>query len=175
MLTINLSDKSELHLPSGINEITSDFLKHCIEHYHIADDYALVGLCYQGTLNEFTNIVNAQKELRLLATPIFVASGKTDNDYIKSLQMGDVITIAGSDLSIGNHIVFSGNDIEISYVCNLLKKHNINLITDVRGRMPVVLLEFKLVPAHDIHGHWDSESDDKRTFWHIVPKTEQYN
>ena len=36
--------------------------------------------------------------------PVFVKMGETDSEFAKTLNMGDRIVIAGSDLSLGHHI-----------------------------------------------------------------------
>lgn len=157
MLKIKLNNNESLVLPTGISEINFDFLKQCIDGYHIADDYSLVGLVYKDSLTALTSISNANKELRLSVIPIFIAAGNTDDNYIKSIKMRDIITISGADLSLGNHIYFNDNELSIGRVKSIISKNRVSLIAKVEGQVPVCLLEFKLVPNNTIHGNWDNQ------------------
>ena len=146
----------ELSLPESLEEIPVDYFKKCTEFVHPAPNYALVAIVYKDSLNLILTAGKKKEGVNVQIVPVFVKSGTTDSEFVKSLNMGDKVVISGSDLSIGNHINSPYNKItpdNIIRVCQNAGREFYQSTLELNT--PICLVEFKLVPVGAIRSKLD--------------------
>lgn len=143
-------------LPNKVEEITNDYLSNVTQEIKVCDNYSLVAIV---TLEKLSVVMNALKtnkpDAKSVVVPLFVKAGKSDNDFINSMETGNKIVIAGSDLAMGHHVNAITNELSMNKVIDVLKKgdtKNIFLDSDY-----YCFLSFKLVPNCNIHGYYKDE------------------
>ena len=146
----------ELSLPESLEEIPVDYFKECTEFVHPAPNYALVAIVYKDSLNLILTASKKKEGVNVQIVPVFVKSGTTDSEFVKSLNIGDKVVISGSDLSIGNHINSPYNKItpdNIIRVCQNAGREFYQSTLELNT--PICLVEFKLVPVGAIRSKLD--------------------
>lgn len=148
----------EMNLPTSIKEITPDYLLSVTDGIKVGDNYSLIGLVYYESLSSVILANNRkQKSVTTAVVPIFVKSGNTDADYIKSIKVGEKIIIAPSDISLGHHVTCPANLITINNILNYTEGDKDIYGKALANNRPCCYLEFKLVPNCNIHGSYDDE------------------
>lgn len=148
MLNVTL-EKSDvtLHLPTSIKEITNDYLNAVTSNITVAPNYSLVALVYKDKL---CNIIMATKQTKNISTrvvPVFVKRDVNEkNEFIKTINTGNIIIVSPSDIEIGNHIVCPNNSLSIRQITNMIQ--NDSTISKQALKFPeiVCFVEFKLIP-----------------------------
>jgi hypothetical protein len=147
--------KFEITLPEELSEISNEYLAECTKFVHPAKDYALVGVVSKENLNVILTAARKNQSVNVPIIPIFIKAGDTDCELVKNLKIGTRVVVAGSDLSIGNHINSPYNHITTTNIVRICEgDRNITRETLVLNR-PVCFLEFKLVPVSAIHAVLD--------------------
>lgn len=160
---INPDKTVVFNFPTSLNEITEDYLLNVTKNVNIANDYTLVAIIYHESLG---SVILARKQSKKTMTtgvvPVFVKSGATDNDFIKSAKCKDKLIIPSSQLSIGYHVVAPANTLSLDYFINILdkdfevaKRNNNNY-----GKEHCFFVEFKIVANCDIVGFYDDKKLD---------------
>lgn len=147
--------KFELNLPENLDEITNEYLQSCTEFVHPAPDYALVGVVYKDSLSLVLTAAKKNKPANVAVIPVFIKAGKTDSEFIKSLNIGDKIVVAASDLSIGHHINSPHNKITPKNIIDVCEGDKEIYKDAFSVHKPICFLEFKLIPISAIHGNLD--------------------
>lgn len=145
-----------LDLPNKVDEITNEYLTNVTQEISVSDNYSLVAIITLEKLSVImTALKNNKSDARSIVVPLFVKPGKTDNDFINSMTVGNKIIISGSDLSMGHHVNATTNELEMNKVVNILKKGNIkNIFADPDY---YCFVSFKLVPNCNIHGYYGDD------------------
>ena len=93
-----------INLPQNLEEIGTKYLTKCTDFINPAPNYAVVAIVYKDSLSLVLTSFKKKTPTNMAVIPVFIKSGATDSEFINSLNLGDRIVIAGSDLSIGHHI-----------------------------------------------------------------------
>lgn len=149
-----------INLPESLDEISIDYLKSCTDFVHPAPNYALVGIVYKDGLSTVLTVSKKKQDVNVAIIPIFIKSGDSDSDFIKSLSIGDKIVVAGSDLSIAHHVNSPYNKITPSNIIRLADGDKNIYSEALRHNSPVCFIEFKLLPASAIHGKLDKTANN---------------
>jgi hypothetical protein len=146
----------ELSLPESLEEIPVDYFKECTEFVHPAPNYALVAIVYKDSLNLILTASKKKEGVNVAIIPVFVKAGVTDSEFVNSLNIGDKVVVAASDLSIGNHINSPYNKItpdNIVRVCQGAGREFYQSTLELNS--PICLVEFKLIPVGAIRSKLD--------------------
>lgn len=149
-----------INLPQSLEEVGTEYLTHCTDFINPAPNYAVVAVVYKDSLSLVLTSFKKKTPTNMAVIPVFIKSGVTDSEFINSLNLGDRVVIAGSDLSIGHHINSPYNKITpstISMVCDgdkdIYKKA-------MSMQESVCFVEFKLVPISAIHAKLDKTTNE---------------
>lgn len=156
---VNTKDGSEVefNFPTSLNELTEDVLTDIVSNIEVADNYALIALCYSEKLSNMlmTSRVN-KKEAKIKVTPIFVKAGKTDVAFINNAKCGQRVISMQSQIALGIHINVPGNKLTINYFSTVVNESADREIYNKELQNPdqseCIFIEFKLVPICDITG-----------------------
>ena len=146
----------ELSLPESLEEIPVEYFKECTDFVHPAPNYALVAIVYKDSLNLILTAAKKKEGANVAIIPVFIKAGKTDDSFVKGLNMGNKVVISASDLSIGNHIKSPYNKItpdNIIRVCQGAGKEFYQSTLELQS--PICLVEFKIVPISAIRAQLD--------------------
>lgn len=146
------------NIPTKLEEITPEYLNSVTDNIDVADNYSIIALCYHEKLSTII-LANrqAKKDTNIGVVPMFVKCGYTDNDFIKSINCGEKVVVAGSDIAMGFHVATPANKLTIN-----------NLIATTEGDSEVYknamqhselcyFIEFKLVPNVAIHARYSNK------------------
>lgn len=159
----------EITLPESLSEISVEYLKSCTDFVHPAPNYALVGIVYKDSLNLVLTSAKKNQPQSISAVPVFIKAGDNESKLINSLNTGDRVVIAASDLSIGNHINSPYNKITPNNIVALCDGDRNITREALLMQTPVCFLEFKLVPISAIHAVLDkTENSYINPFIHKV-------
>ena len=149
-----------INLPQSLEEVGTEYLTHCTNFINPAPNYAVVAVVYKDSLSLVLTSFKKKAPTNMAVIPVFIKSGVTDSEFINSLNLGDRVVIAGSDLSIGHHISSPYNKITpstISVICDGDKDIYRESMT---MQEPVCFVEFKLVPISAIHAKLDKTTNN---------------
>lgn len=160
MVKFNVNGKAgaaSISLPTNLKEITSEYLTGVTSNVKIGDNYSLIGIVYRESLSSVIMAFNQKrKEVTASIVPIFIRTGNNAPDYIKNINVGDKLIIAGSDIAMGHHVTCPMNRITINNIVSLCEGDT-KIYKDAlafNGKK-CCFLEFKLVPNCNIHGSYD--------------------
>ena len=160
MIKFSTSGKNgsfEVSLPTSLSEIPNEYLYDVTKDIVIADDYSLICICYCEALSSVLFASNTKKgKITTGVVPIFVKHGATDNTYIRSINCGDKLVIAPSDIAMGHHVVAPNN--KIYQEALKFNKH-------------CYFLEFKIVPNCNIHASYKNNVEPNKGANLFVNKT----
>lgn len=172
MLKFSISGKRgdyDLNLPSRLDEITPDYLLDVTDDVHIADNYVLIAVCYKERLSSVMLANQKKKNLTTAAVPLFVKTGKCENEFVNSIKTGEKIIIAPTQVALGHHVTAPTNLITMNSIITLAEGDS-NIYTEaLKVSEDCYFVEFKLVPACDINGVYKS-GEPKLNFNPFVTK-----
>lgn len=149
-----------INLPESLEEISTEYLTHCTNFINPAPNYAVVAVVYKDSLSLVLTSFKKKTPTNMAVIPVFIKSGVTDSEFINSLNLGDRVVIAGSDLSIGHHIKSPYNKITPSTICAVCEGDR-DIYKNAMGMQePVCFVEFKLVPISAIHAKLDTATNE---------------
>ena len=156
----------KFEFPTSIDEISDEYLQDITKHISIANDYTLVGLVYHDRLaNVILTIRNNKKKAQFGVNPIFIASGKTDSEFINNAKLKQKVLIPSSQLSLGVHVA-TPNKLNLDYfgtcVVNSVEKDLYERELKNPNQEQVLFLEFKLVPNCEILAVYGDSVKDVR-------------
>ena len=156
MIKFSTSGKNgsfEVTLPTNLSEIPNKYLYDVTKDIVIADDYSLIGICYCEALSSILFANNAKKgKITTGVVPIFIKHGNTNNDFVRSINCGDKLIIAPSDIAMGHHVNSPDNVLTPGFLLNLLQT-NADLNKKLMAvKVPTYFVDFKIVPVCNIHG-----------------------
>lgn len=147
-------------LPTNLSEITNDYLYDVTKDIVIANDYSLICICYRENLSSVIFANNTKKgKITTAVVPIFVKHGNTNNNYIRSIECGDKLVIAPSDIAMGHHVVAPKNKITIENILYCVEGDNKIYKEALKFTKPCYFLEFKLVPNCNIHAFYENSNE----------------
>lgn len=149
-----------INLPQSLEEISTEYLTHCTDFINPAPNYAVVAVVYKDSLSLVLTSFKKKTPTNMAVIPVFIKSGATDSEFIISLNLGDRIVIAGSDLSIGHHINSPYNKITPSTICSVCEGDKDIYKKAMSMQEPVCFVEFKLVPISAIHAKLDTTTNE---------------
>lgn len=159
--------KYNVVLPTSIKEINHDWLNEITNHIMIAADYSLVMLVYSTSLFKIVNDSKKKDNITASVTPVLVKMHcSSKNDYMLDVKQFSILSISGSDLSLGLHVNVPGNDLSLGLISSLLINDNHVVRNALTDKDVVKLIEFKIIPNCNIKG-WvqcDAARDDQ----HII-------
>lgn len=162
----------QLNLPSQLGEITPEYLTDVTKDIKVSDNYSLIGICYREKLSTIIfDSTSKKKNTHINIIPIFIKSGKTDNDFIKSINIGEKLIIAGSDIALGHQVVAPRNTITINNILRCTMGDPTVYKAALEVKSDCYFLEFKLIPNCNIHGCY-SPSTDPHMEQHFVEQIE---
>lgn len=163
MLNFKTSGKNgafNIALPTNLSEITNDYLYNVTKDIIVADDYSLICICYRETLSSIIFANNTKKgRITTGVVPIFVKHGNTDNTYIRSINCGDKLVIAPSDIAMGHHVTAPKNKITIDNILYCTEGDNKIYQESLKFAKPCYFLEFKIVPNCNIHASYKNSNE----------------
>lgn len=148
-----------LNLPESLEEISNEYLKDCTDFIHPAPNYSLIAVVYKDSLSLVLSAAKKNQAANVSVIPVFVKAGETDSEFIKEFKIGDRCVIAGSDLSIANHINSPYNKITPNNVIKLCDGDKEMYAKALVLQTPVCFVEFKLVPNSAIHAMLDKTAN----------------
>lgn len=140
-----------INLPQSLEEIGTEYLTHCTDFINPAPNYAVVAIVYKDSLSLVLTGFKKKGPTNIAVIPVFIKAGVTDSEFINSLNLGDRIVIASSDLSIGYHINSPYNKITPNTICSVCDGDKDIYKKAMSMQEPVCFVEFKLVPISAIH------------------------
>ena len=154
---ITPTQRVTFNLPMELFDISAKYLSNVTDHVRIADYHTLIGLVYHDKLG---NIILARKQAKKTFTagviPIFIRSGKSDEDFLQGIKVKDKLIIPPADLAMGYHVTCPNNslslDVFINYLDkdpNVARRYNNNY-----GYGECYFVEFKIVPNCNIKGFY---------------------
>ena len=149
-----------INLPQSLEEISTEYLTHCTDFINPAPNYAVVAVVYKDSLSLVLTSFKKKTPTNMAVIPVFIKSGITDSEFINSLNLGDRVVIAGSDLSIGHHINSPYNKITPSTICAVCEGDKDIYKKAMSMQEPVCFVEFKLVPISAIHAKLDKTTNE---------------
>lgn len=162
MKTINVSTPSKdvlFNLPTSLDELTPEYLKHVTRDIHVADHHILVGIVYPQVPVELAMLYKQKKgNMRASIIPIFVKAGNTDSEFIKSMSVSDKLIIPGSSLEMAYHVNAPENKISIDYFIGALDKDNQaykNLMMGGGKKEVCYFVEFKIISNANVVGFYN--------------------
>ena len=163
----------EVTLPTNLSEIPNKYLYDVTKDIVIADDYSLIGICYCESLSSILFANNAKKgKITTSVVPIFIKHGNTNNDYIRSINCGDKLVIAPSDIAMGHHVVAPNNKITIDNILYCTEGDNRIYQEALKFNKRCYFLEFKLVPNCNIHASYKNDEEFNKGANLFVNKTD---
>lgn len=148
-----------VNLPENLEEIGNDYFKECTDFIHPAKDYAVVAIVYKDSLNLVLTSAKKKQPAQLGIIPVFIKCGETNSDFINSLNLGDKVVVAASDLSIGHHINSPYNKITPDNIIRITEGDVDITKQSLAMTKPVCFVEFKLVPVSAIHAKLDKTAN----------------
>lgn len=146
----------ELNLPTSLEEISNDYLKQVTEEIKLADDYSLVAVCYREKIANIILSSVKKNNITTACVPVFVKSGNTDSEYIKSIATGDKLVLSGSDIAMGFHATTPKNKITINHIVDICATDKTSYQRAAMLSDYCYFVEFKIVPNCSIHGHYST-------------------
>ena len=161
-----------INLPQSLEEVGTEYLTHCTDFINPAPNYAVVAVVYKDSLSLVLTSFKKKTPTNMAVIPVFIKSGVTDSEFIISLNLGDRIVIAGSDLSIGHHINSPYNKITPSTICAVCEGDKDIYKKAMSMQELVCFVEFKLVPISAIHAKLDTTPNEYiNPFVGTIPKS----
>lgn len=149
-----------INLPQSLEEIGTEYLTKCTDFINPAPNYAVVAVVYKDSLSLVLTSFKKKTPTNMAVIPVFIKSGVTDSEFINSLNLGDRVVIAGSDLSIGHHINSPYNKITPNTICDVCDGDKDIYKKAMSMQEPVCFVEFKLVPISAIHAKLDKTKNE---------------
>lgn len=147
MFNVELNNGATLRLPQSIREITEDYLKEVSNEINVAPNYSLIGLVYKEKLSTILNASKSNKNIATKVTPVFVKRDANEsNEFIKNINIGDIMIVAPSDIEIGNHVTLPRNSYSIGRVTSTILKETTIAKKVFEYTEVVCFLEFKIIP-----------------------------
>ena len=153
MNTFNVSTekgKLRVSLPTSIDEISTEYLKAVTRHIRVGNEYSLVAIVYKTNTAMLLN-ASKQKDAVTSVIPLFIKSGKTEDEFINSLDIKDVLTITGSDIAMGIHVGNPYNELSMSRIASIFKEDSDIVKASFTDKTMYYFVEFKLIPNCNIH------------------------
>lgn len=148
----------ELNLPTMSSEIDMNYLSSLVSNVNVAPNYSLIALLFKEVPYAIVSNIKQGKNATIITTPIMIKSGKSENDFINNIKLGDKLTIAPSDIVYANHINAVYNTLNPSFITTLLKDNG-QLYTETQGiREKVYFVEFKIIATNLIHAAINGKS-----------------
>ena len=144
-----------INLPQSLKEIGTEYLSYCTKFINPAPNYAVVAIVYKDSLSLVLTGAKKKTSVNIAVSPVFVKSGDSDSEFIKSINLGDSVVVAASDLSIGHHIGSPYNKITPSIIASICDGDKDIYREAMTMQEPVCFVEFKLVPISAIHAKLD--------------------
>lgn len=145
------------NIPTKLEEITPEYLNDVTVNVDAADNYSVIALCYHEKLSTLI-LANrqAKKNANVNVVPIFVKSGTTDNDFIKSIKCGEKILVAGSDIAMGFHLAAPANKLTINHFIAASEGDSNVYQNAMKYNDICYFIEFKLVPNVAIRARYSN-------------------
>lgn len=166
---VSKEQKLALALPTSLNEITPEYLENVTKGIKLADYHCVVAIAQRTNLFEICSLIGAKKNEKTVSISMLMA--KTTND---KFNIGDVVLTDRSSIERGIHVnCYTGaaSSRVIPFLENdaTLRK---NIMTgeekDENGvpysKLPVYILEFKILPMNSIYGCVDKSVEIKDAF-----------
>lgn len=148
-------------LPTELYEINAEYLKAVTDCVKVADNYVLVALCFRERISTLLMSVKEKvKKLNSNVIPLFVKAGTTDNDYIKTINTTEKLIIGSSDLALGHHVYSPKNVITVDKFLQSTEGDANLYSSAMKYKDYVYFVEFKLIPAVSIKGHYTNVVTD---------------
>lgn len=159
-LNVTVGEKEYLvNIPTKVEEITKEYVLEVTNLLNIAPNYSLIGIV---TIEDFAAALNpSKKDLSkpVMGVPIFIRAGKTDDEFINSIEAKQMIIISDGDISIGHHVNSPYNKLSMPYISSLCSKDKEIKDNAFKLNEKCCFLSFKLVPNSSIHGAVKEEKD----------------
>lgn len=151
-----------IHFPTSMEEISAEMLQKVTSHVKVSAHHSLIAIVYRESIaNIALSFKQKKQSITTGVVPIFIKAGETDSDYIKSLNVKDILVIPTSMLSIANHINVPGNSLSVDKFITMIT----NDVTVGKRAIPekekVCFVDFKVVGNADIVAAYsgNAESD----------------
>ena len=144
-----------INLPQSLKEIGTEYLSDCTKFINPAPNYAVVAVVYKDSLSLVLTAAKKKTPVNAAVIPVFVKAGDNDSEFIKSINLGDRVVVAASDLSIGHHISSPYNKITPSIIASICDGDKDIYREAMTMQELVCFVEFKLVPISAIHAKLD--------------------
>lgn len=159
MLTINVKGKTgefNLNLPTSIEEISKSYITGITSNINVDANYTLIGLVFKEKLS--TLLLAARKNTKkadIAVIPIFAKAGKSDSEFINSINVRDKLIISPSDIMLGHHISTPNNVLTINNIIDIINEDPNAYAKCFNFKEECYFIEFKLVPNCNIHGSYN--------------------
>ena len=101
----------------------------------------------------------AKKSFTAGVIPIFIRSGKSDNNFLDSAKLRDKLIIPSSDLALGHHVTCPNNSLSLDVFIRYLDKDSTvaSRYHNTYGDVHCYFIDFKLVPNNAIKGFYAND------------------
>lgn len=150
--------KQVVKFPTTLTELSGDFLTSICKDIEVADNHAIVCLCYRETIANvlFTASSKKKNSITTAVVPKFVKAGNTDNDFIKGIMSGNTLVVPASDLALGYHVTGANNPYTINYLLKVSDGDTTLYQKALKFEDVVYFIEFKIIPTCNIKGYYSS-------------------
>ena len=144
-----------MELPQSLEEVGTKYLDDCTKFINPAPNYAVIAVVYKDLLYLVITASKKKTPVNAAVIPVIVKTGDSDSEFIKSINLGDRVVVAASDLSIGHHISSPYNKITPSIIASICDGDKDIYREAMTMQELVCFVEFKLVPISAIHAKLD--------------------
>lgn len=151
-----------ISLPNHISEINTEYLNNVTSDIVPAEHYSLIALVRKESASKVLFAANQKKDITTFVIPVFIKAGKTDSEFINSIQMGDKIIASSTEIGIGNHVIASKDYTSISNFLATCAEDKSSYTKCLEACKQDIMkgecyfLEFKIIPNNTIHGIYSS-------------------
>lgn len=138
-------------MPTSMSEIDMNVIADYVKHVNVSKDYALIAVVFKERPISIVSLSRQNKNASVSGVAVMIKSN-TDNEFINSIKLGEVLVISPSDISMGHHVNSPANILTPGFLLNLLRT-NVDLNKKLMAvKVPTYFVDFKIVPVCNIHG-----------------------
>ena len=138
-------------MPTSMSEINMNVIADYVKHVNVGNDYALIAVVFKERPITIVSVSKQNKNASVSGVAVMIKSN-TNNEFIKSIKLGETVVISPSDISMGHHVTSPDNVLTPGFLLNLLQT-NADLNKKLMAvNVPTYFVDFKIVPVCNIHG-----------------------
>lgn len=138
-------------MPTSMSEINMNVISDYVKHVNVSKNYALIAVVFKERPISIVSLSRQNKNASVSGVAVMIKSN-TDDEFVKSINLGETIVISPSDIAMGHHINSPANALTPGFLLELLRT-NADLNKKLMAvKVPTYFVDFKIVPVCNIHG-----------------------